>query len=552
MTTPRSRDLAHRAARALGIALCAICAGVDAAAQTYEITWHTVDGGGATALSGATYVLGGTAGQPDAGGPLAGDSYGLSGGFWHGAAGPDIDLAVTITDVPDPVSGLNLLTYTFHIANAGPADATLVTLDVTLPPAAAFVTAGGSGWSCGEASGVVHCTRPVLAVGAAPDVVVEVTTPASAGTLTVTATIAATEADVDTSNNVAEAQTTVSPTPVADVSVVKSDGGVEAQWNEPLAYTITVANAGPAAATGASVADTFPDGLLGVTWSCVASGGASCAPNGAGDIADLVFLPAGTSVTYTATGIVAYGTPGPIANTATVGGVTDPDIGNNSSSVSTTVTDLIFRDGFESGDLSEWDSAQTDGGDLTVEAGAAMGGTLAGIQARVDDTAGLFVQDDSPTDENRYRARLYVDPTGFDPGESANHRRTRVLIGFEENPTRRLMAIVLRRLGGEYSVMARARRDDNSQADTGFFAITPGPHVLEVDWIRSSGPDASDGEFRFWVDGVLRSTLTGLDNSVSSVDFARMGALSVKVGATGTLRFDEFESRRLNYIGPLP
>jgi hypothetical protein len=30
----------------------------------------------------------------------------------------------------------------------------------------------------------------------------------------------------------------------------------------------------------------------------------------------------------------------------------------------------------------------------------------------------------------------------------------------------------------------------------------------------------------------------------------RLGALSVKPGATGTLFWDEFESRRLTYIGP--
>ena len=66
-------------------------------------------------------------------------------------------------------------------------------------------------------------------------------------------------------------------------------------------------------------------------------------------------------------------------------------------------------------------ATQTDGGDLTVEAGAAMGGTTRGLQAAVDDTAGLFVEDDSPTDENRYRARFYLDPAGFDPGEATDH-----------------------------------------------------------------------------------------------------------------------------------
>jgi hypothetical protein len=38
--------------------------------------------------------------------------------------------------------------------------------------------------------------------------------------------------------------------------------------------------------------------------------------------------------------------------------------------------------------------------------------------------------------------------------------------------------------------------------------------------------------------------LTGLDNDERGVDSARLGAISVKTGATGTLDFDEFLSRR--------
>ena len=168
----------------------------------------------------------------------------------------------------------------------------------------------------------------------------------------------------------------------------------------------------------------------------------------------------------------------------------------------------------------------------------------------MDDTAGLFVQDDLPANEDRYRARFYFDTNGFDPGEALNHRRTRLLIVFEESPIRRVAAVVLRRLGGAYSVMGRARLDDNSQANTGFVSITDGAHFVEIDWRRSSGPDANDGSFEIRLDGTPAGTLANLDNSVSSVDFVRMGALSVKTGASGTLYFDEFESRRASAIGP--
>ena len=48
----------------------------------YDLTWNTIDGGGAMFSTGGAYSLGGTIGQPDAG-LLSGGSYTLSGGFWN-------------------------------------------------------------------------------------------------------------------------------------------------------------------------------------------------------------------------------------------------------------------------------------------------------------------------------------------------------------------------------------------------------------------------------------------------------------------------------------
>ncbi len=48
-----------------------------------DLTWSTVDGGGATWSSGGAFSLGGTAGQPDAG-PLIGGAFRMvQSGFWH-------------------------------------------------------------------------------------------------------------------------------------------------------------------------------------------------------------------------------------------------------------------------------------------------------------------------------------------------------------------------------------------------------------------------------------------------------------------------------------
>ena len=212
--------------------------------------------------------------------------------------------------------------------------------------------------------------------------------------------------------------------------------------------------------------------------------------------------------------------------------------------------DLIFKDGFESGTTAAWSHTVSDEGDLSVSAAAALKSTTFGLQGLVDDKTSIRVQDDSPVDENRYRARFYLDPNGFDPGEAQGNFRTRVFIVFADNPIRRLAAIVLKRQAGNYSVQARARRDDNSQADTGFFPISDGPHVIELDLKGSSGATANDGWIQLWIDGSSAAVLSNLDNDLVNVDLVRMGALSVKEGASGTIYWDEFESRRINYIGP--
>ena len=50
-------------------------------AQSYNIDWYKVAGGGGT-VTGGTYSVSGTIGQPDASGAMTGGKYSLTGGFW--------------------------------------------------------------------------------------------------------------------------------------------------------------------------------------------------------------------------------------------------------------------------------------------------------------------------------------------------------------------------------------------------------------------------------------------------------------------------------------
>jgi hypothetical protein len=211
--------------------------------------------------------------------------------------------------------------------------------------------------------------------------------------------------------------------------------------------------------------------------------------------------------------------------------------------------DHIAWDPFESGTVLGWSAASTDGGDLATNSTAPMEGSF-DLKAVVDDTAPLFVEDRTPLDESHYRARFWFDPADFDPGMAQNHFRTRIFIGFEDAPQRRLFAVVLKRQGSQFSVLGRTRLDSNAQVATSFYNITAEPHAIEVEWRAATTPTSADGEFSLWIDGTLQQTLGSLQNNTRTIDFVRMGGLSLKGGASGTLFFDDFVSRRSSYIGP--
>ncbi|MBL7065794.1 MAG: hypothetical protein ISS49_16585, partial [Anaerolineae bacterium] len=101
--------------------------------------------------------------------------------------------------------------------------------------------------------------------------------------------------------------------------------------------TIVARNLGPDVADGAIVSDTIPANITGVSWTCVASGGATCTGGTGNNVSDtLTSFPVGGVVTYTVKGNLAL--LDSAVNTATVtppAGVVDPDNANNSATVST-------------------------------------------------------------------------------------------------------------------------------------------------------------------------------------------------------------------------
>jgi uncharacterized repeat protein (TIGR01451 family) len=245
-------------------------------------------------------------------------------------------LSVTAT-APQSVNRGSTLTYTLTYKNGGPGKADGVVVTQVLPANTTFSALNAPGATCSAPSsgsaGTVTCTLGSLAE-------------AATGSLTITVNVSGSAAVGSTISNgnyqIAGTgisallgplvQTTVtSGVTYANLSVTASDGRAAVGWGSAVTYAVTVANAGPSAAGGATLVDPLPAQLTDASWDCGASGGAACpASNGQGAIPQAIpTLPAGGSLTYHLQATVVAGSgSGSVTEQVTVAppaGVTDPD-----------------------------------------------------------------------------------------------------------------------------------------------------------------------------------------------------------------------------------
>ncbi|MCB1204664.1 MAG: choice-of-anchor D domain-containing protein, partial [Verrucomicrobiae bacterium] len=283
-----------------------------------------------TFLVNVTNVTGATVGDGQGRGTISNDDA-------------SADLSITKTDgATSAIPGASI-TYTITASNAGPDPATATVTD-TLPASISGVswTASGSGGASGNTNGTGNLGESVnLPVGGSMTYTVTGTIdPAATGTLTNTASISSAVSDPDGANNSDTDSDTL--TPQADLSITKTDGVANVTPGGTVTYTITATNAGPSNAPGASVVDTLPASLSGVTWNSAGTGGGSGTASGSGNLSDTVSLPAGGSVTYTVSGTLAGAASGILSNTATVstpGSVTEIDgIDNSATDIDTIAT----------------------------------------------------------------------------------------------------------------------------------------------------------------------------------------------------------------------
>jgi len=167
------------------------------------------------------------------------------------------DMAITKSHSGNFSVGTNGV-FTLNVTNNGPSPTSgTITVTDTLPTGLTYISATGTGWTCGAAGQVVTCTNPtILASGAsAPAITLTVSVGAAAyPSVTNTATVSSGAFDNIAANNTASNVVAVGQT---SLTVVKFADKASAAPGAIITYTETITNTGAGTTTSVVVTDSL-------------------------------------------------------------------------------------------------------------------------------------------------------------------------------------------------------------------------------------------------------------------------------------------------------
>jgi hypothetical protein len=164
------------------------------------------------------------------------------------------------------------------------------------------------------------------------------------------------------------------------------------------------------------------------------------------------------------------------------------------------------------------------------------------MRALINDNNSLYVVDESPVAETRYRARFYFNPNSL---TMANNDAHYIFYGLTSANVVALRLELGYATTTGYRIRAAVRNNSGTYITSSWVTLSNAWHSIEIDRVS-----ASSGSLTMWIDGVQRASLTGVSSNTLTIERVRLGVVTgVDSGTRGTEYFDNFVSNRLSYIG---
>lgn len=212
----------------------------------------------------------------------------------------------------------------------------------------------------------------------------------------------------------------------------------------------------------------------------------------------------------------------------------------------------IFSANHNAGNFSEYTTSTTDGGDLSISASAALGGTAYGMACLLDDTNAIYAYKVlSATDTSTvFEGRFYIDPNTLSINDGG---QVSVFYLINSTTTQTFVVYKLMNIGGSYVIRGVLINDAGTHNETSAFTISDAPHFIEFKATKSTNSTSNNATLDTWVDGSAQTQLSGIDcydrfNTYIIV----LGAPSQSGTLSGTFYLDELVvNNDGGYIGPL-
>ena len=202
--------------------------------------------------------------------------------------------------------------------------------------------------------------------------------------------------------------------------------------------------------------------------------------------------------------------------------------------------ETLFNIDFETNDLTQFDAVVDPDADLSVTGAAAMAGTSYGLSVIVDDQIETYgTKNFCLSGKTDFRVRCYIDINTLTMGDT---NIIVFLLARGTAPDGDLLKILIRYdIGPGYRIAFRAYRDNGTNIQSNFYAISDDPHYVEAHVVRSTGAGDNNGTAELWVDGVSQEVIAGVDNYdiLPATNKVRIGAMSVGAGVADTFYLDE-------------